>query len=59
MDELDGRGILKNHTVFMNAIWDVSRLLQLSFEPTWRKTSYVVLKKNEGFGAMLAVTLRF
>ena len=58
-DDLDGSGILKNQTVFMNAIWDVSRLLQLSIEPTWRKTSYVVLKKNEGFGAMLAVTLRF
>ena len=58
-DDLDGSGILKNQTIFMNAIWDVSRLLQLSFEPTWRKTSYVVLKKNEGFGAMLAVTLRF
>lgn len=57
--DLKGGGILRNQTFFVNLIWDVNRSFRLSAEPTWRKTTYLGLKDNQGLGAMFAATLSF
>jgi hypothetical protein len=58
-DDLKGIGIQKNQTVFANLVWDINKLLQISAEPTWRKTTYLGLKDNSGLGIMVATQLRF
>lgn len=59
IEDLKGFGIEKNQTFFVNVIWDLNRYLQLSAEPTYRKTSYLGLKDNSGFGIMLAAQFNF
>lgn len=58
-DDLKGAGIQKNQTVFVNLIWDINKLFQISAEPTWRKTTYLGLKDNSGLGIMAATQLKF
>ena len=58
-EDLKGSGIAKNQTFFVNLIYDVNRYLQLSAEPTYRKTSYLGLKDNSGLGIMLAAQFNF
>jgi len=58
-DNLKGSGIEKNQTFFVNLIYDLNRYLQLSAEPTYRKTSYLGLKDNSGWGIMLAAQFNF
>lgn len=58
-EDLKGTGIQKNQTFFANLIWDITRIFQLSAEPTWRKTTYLGLKDNSGLGIMFAAQLKF
>jgi hypothetical protein len=42
--------IEQNATAFGNIIWDITRQFRVGFETTWRRTDYVLLPDNEGFG---------
>ena len=57
--DLPAGGLLRNRTVFANAIWDISRMTQISIEGTWRRTDYLGLPANSGVGLMLGSELRF
>jgi len=57
--DLPAGGLQNNRTVFANAIWDISRMTQISIEGTWRRTEYLGLPANEGVGLMLGSELRF
>ena len=57
--DLPAGGLLRNRTVFANAIWDISRMTQVSIEGTWRRTDYLGLPANSGVGLMLGSELRF
>jgi hypothetical protein len=57
--DLPAGGLQSNRTVFANAIWDISRMTQVSIEGTWRRTEYLGLPANEGVGLMLGSELRF
>jgi hypothetical protein len=51
--------ISQNVTAFANLIWDVTHQFRIGFELTWRKTDYIQLRDNDGFGIHTQVQWSF
>jgi hypothetical protein len=52
--DIGAAGLQMNQTVFANLMWDLNKSVQVSVEPTWRKTTYLGLRSNNGPGIMFA-----
>jgi len=48
-----------NETYYANLIWDYTKQLRFGLEFTWRKTDYVVLNENDGFGLHFQTMYKF
>ncbi len=46
--DLNAGQLVRNQTYYTNLVWDVSKVLQVSFEVDYRKTSFVGLRDAEG-----------
>lgn len=50
---------LRNELYFANLIWDVTQAFRVGGEVTYRKTSYVALRNNDGVGFQMQVQWKF
>jgi hypothetical protein len=57
-DLADGQ-IRKNQTAFANRIWDITLQSARASNFSWRKTDYVVLNDNQGFGVQTQTQCSF
>lgn len=51
--------IARNQTYFTNVVWDVSKVLQLSFEVDYRKTDYIAFNNASGVVFLTQMLWRF
>ena len=59
LSQLTPGSFSRNEAAYANVIWDISRNVQVSFEPSWRRTEYVGLSANDGPFFMSAFQVRF
>src|SRR5262249_4136086 len=50
---------VRNETWFANLIWDPNKHFRVAFEFTYRKTAYLAVPNNEGFGCHTQFQYRF
>jgi hypothetical protein len=49
----------RNQTGYANLVWDVSKVLQLSFEVDYRKTEYIAFQNADGWIFLTQMLWRF
>lgn len=50
---------VRNETYYLNLVWDPSKYLRFGWELTYRRTEYLLVRNNDGFGFQTQMQFRF